>query len=262
MALSRHRFDFRAAGHRLHAERLELPGAHGIRLVFLHEGLGSISQWRDFPAELCLACDLPGLVYERWGFGHSEPLTEPRPSDYLHYEAWESLPEVLEHCGCAEAPVLIGHSDGGTIALLFAAAYPDRVKAVITEAAHVFVEEVTLVGIRAAKHAYETTDLPQRLARHHGANTEAMFRGWCDTWLRPDFRHWNIEAELSKISCPVLAIQGQQDEYGTPAQVQAIAAGVSGPVQTLLIRNCGHIPHDEARQTVLTASADFLSGVV
>jgi pimeloyl-ACP methyl ester carboxylesterase len=259
----KHRFDLRAAGRWLHAERIvpEQAAAYPT-LVFLHEGLGSIPQWKEFPAQLCAATGLSGLVYERWGFGRSEPLTEQRTTHYLHYEARESLPRVLEACAIDQPPILIGHSDGGTIALLFAAAYPDRTRAIITEAAHVFVEEVTLAGIRKAKRLYQSTDLPRHLARYHGENTDAMFRGWCDTWLRPDFRNWNMEAELPAIICPALIIQGEDDEYGTPAQVEAIAAGVSGPVQTWLIPHCGHIPHHQAREAVLQKMQTFIAGVL
>ncbi|NJN48281.1 MAG: alpha/beta hydrolase, partial [Candidatus Competibacteraceae bacterium] len=183
--MQRQRFDFQAAGRRLHAEYLQpSPKQLGPTLVFLHEGLGSIAQWKTFPVRLCNACGFPGLVYERWGFGNAEPLSRPRQTDYLHQEA-QILPEVLERCGVRESPVLIGHSDGGSIALLFAAAHPDRVRAVITEAAHVFVEDVTLAGIRAAKAMYRTTDLRDRLARYHGDKVDSTFRGWCDTWLRP-----------------------------------------------------------------------------
>lgn len=187
-------------------------------LVFLHEGLGSIAQWRDFPAALCRATGLAGLVYDRWGFGGSEPLELPRPRDYLEREAERALPRVLEACG-VERPILVGHSDGGSIALLYAAAHPARPLACITEAAHVFVEAVTLDGIRAAADAWRTGGLPARLARYHGDKTEAVFRGWTETWLRADFRDWNIEARLPAIACPLLVIQGADDEYGSKAQV-------------------------------------------
>lgn len=261
-AVDRHRFDILAAGRRLRVERLEPLEAAGPTLVFLHEGLGSIAQWKDFPARLCLACGLPGLVYERWGFGESEPLTEPRAANYLQYEAHESLPAVLAACGVRERPIFIGHSDGGTIALLFAAIYPKRPLAIITEAAHVYVEEVTLAGIRIVKHLYETTDLPRRLARFHGANTDAMFRGWCDTWLGPDFRDWNMTAELKKITCPALLIQGENDEYATPSHLATIAAGIAGPVETLLLPECAHVPHHQARERTLVAMEGFIGKVV
>lgn len=259
-SVSRHRFDLQAAGRRLHVERIEPGGsAGGPTLVFLHEGLGSISQWKDFPAQLCALTGLPGLVYERWGFGHSEALDQPRTPRYLYHEALDSLPEVLERGQISSKPILIGHSDGGSIALLFAASYPDRPLGIITEAAHVFVEEITLRGIRNAVHLYETTDLPQRLARHHGDKTESIFRGWSDIWLSSAFRDWNIEAELTKINCPTLIIQGEDDEYGTPAQVETIAKQVPGPVKTLLIPNCAHVPHHQAPDRVLAEMGRFIA---
>ncbi len=258
----RHRFDLHAAGHRLHAERLSPPHAvAGPSLVFLHEGLGSIGQWRHFPAELCARTGLPGLVYERWGHGQAEPLTGPRPDGYLEREARDSLPEVLATCGIVEPPILFGHSDGASIALLFAAAHPKRVRAVIGEAAHVFIENVCLDGIRQAVAAYEQGPVRDGLRRYHGANTEILFRGWCDTWLRPTRRHWNVEAQLPRIVCPTLIIQGADDEYATRAQVDAIAVGVSGPTEILWLPACGHVPHHQAREPVLDAAARFIDGV-
>ena len=253
-----------AAGRRLAARWLRparRPAAEGPVLVFLHEGLGSIAQWRDFPIALVEATGLPALVYERWGFGRSEPLTLPRPSDYLQREAEEALPEVLAACGI-ERPVLIGHSDGGSIVLIYAAAFPERPAACITEAAHVFVEDVTLQGIRDAARAWETTDLRERLAKYHGAGTERVFRGWTETWLRADFRDWDITDRLADIVCPLLVIQGADDEYGTPAQVEAIAAGVSGPAEPLIVPDCGHIPHLQQGMAVLEAMAAFLQASV
>ncbi|MDS4031488.1 MAG: alpha/beta hydrolase [Candidatus Contendobacter sp.] len=261
-SVHRHRFDLHAAGHRLHAERLSSPHAvAGPNLVFLHEGLGGIGQWRHFPAELCARTGLPALVYERWGFGRSEPLTEPRPDDYLEREARTSLPEVLAACGIVEPPILFGHSDGASIALLFAAAYPAQVRAVISEAAHVFIEAVCLDGIRQAVAAYEQGPVRDGLRRYHGANTERMFRGWSDTWLRPTRRSWNVEVELPRVVCPTLLIQGADDEYATRAQVDAIAVGVSGPTEILWLPACGHVPHHQAREPVLDAAARFIDGV-
>lgn len=260
--VQRQRFDLYAAGHRLHAERLfPTHAAAGPTLVFLHEGLGSIGQWRDFPVQLCARTGLPGLIYERWGFGRSDPLIGPRPKDYLHQEAKITLPEVLAACEIMEPPILFGHSDGGSIALLFAAAYPGRVRAVISEAAHVFVEEVCLAGIRVARAAYRHGNLRDGLRRYHGANTDSMFRGWCDTWLRPDYRDWNMEAELSRITCPALIIQGEADEYGTRAQVDAIAAGISVSAEVLWLPDCAHVPHHQARDRVLDAAGRFISEV-
>jgi len=258
--VQRHRFDLCAAGHRLHAERLNpAHAASGPTLVFLHEGLGSISQWGAFPAQLCTLTGLPGLVYERWGYGRSEGLTGPRPDDYLEQEAQNGLPEILTACGITDPPILFGHSDGASIALLFAAFHPDQTLAVISEAAHVFVEEVCLSGIRLARTAYAQGDLQTGLRRHHGNNTELMFRGWSEVWLRPDRRDWNMAAELRRIVCPTLVIQGQEDEYGTRAQVDAIAAKVTGPAEILWLPGCGHSPHHQMRDTVLETVGRFIS---
>lgn len=255
-------FSLTAAGHRLAARRLwpQATAASAHTLVFLHEGLGSIAQWRDFPAALVAATGLPGLVYERWGFGGSDPLVLLRPRDYLQEEAEVALPEVLAACGI-ERPVLIGHSDGGSIALLFAAAFPERPAACITEAAHVFVEEVTLAGIREAAALWKTTDLRERLARHHGDQTETVFRGWTETWLRPDFRDWAMTDRLPAITCPLLVIQGEDDEYGTPAQVEAIVTGSRGPAEAFLVPDCGHSPHAQQCDAVLAAMTRFVGTV-
>ncbi len=259
--IQRHHFYFRAAGRRLHAERLTPPqAAVGPTLVFLHEGLGSIGQWGSFPAQLCALTGLPGLVYERWGYGRSEGLTGPRPDDYLQQEAQNSLPEALAACGIVDPPILFGHSDGASIALLFAAFHPDQTQAVISEAAHVFVEEVCLAGIRMARTTYEQGDLQTGLRRHHGDNTEWMFRGWSEVWLQPGRRDWNMMAELSAIACPTLIIQGQDDEYGTRAQVDAIANGVAGPTEILWLPGCGHSPHHQAREAVLGVTGRFING--
>jgi pimeloyl-ACP methyl ester carboxylesterase len=248
----------KAAGRQLAYERLRPEGATGgPPLVFLHEGLGSISLWRDFPQALCRRTGREGIVYDRWGHGGSEPLDRPRGVDYLHDEARIFLPAVLDALGIERA-VPIGHSDGGTIALLFAAQAPERAAAIVTEAAHVFVEDVTLTGIRAAVEAYATTDLPRRLAKHHGDKTDAVFRAWHETWLSPAFRVWNIEAELPRIGCPALILQGEDDEYGTRAQVDAIVRQVSGPVESALLPGCAHVPHQQARDAVLALVTDFV----
>ena len=254
-------FHLTAAGHRLRARWIGGPSAPGARaLVFLHEGLGSIPQWKGFPEALCRATGLAGLVYERWGFGGSEPRALPRPANHLDLEAEAALPEVLEACAVTR-PVLIGHSDGGTIALIHAAAFPDRVAACLTEAAHVFVEETGRDAIRAVMARWETGDLRARLAKYHGPNAEAMFRGWAETWLRADLRDWNMEARLPAITCPTLAIQGAEDAHGSRAQVAAIARGVSGPVETWMVPNCGHSPHLEAREVVVARMAEFIGAL-
>ena len=263
MSITRERFSIHAARHRLSAELIS-PRAkrdNGPVLVFLHEGLGSIGQWRNFPETICARTGCPALVYDRWGYGGSDPLTEPRKPDYLHDEALLSLPEVLNQCAI-EKPVLIGHSDGGSIAIIYAGTYPQKVAGIITEAAHVFVEDVTVEGIRRAVEVYESTDLKKRLAKFHDNNTELMFRGWADIWLSPEFRNWNIEEYLPHITCPLLAIQGKDDEYGTPAQVEAIVGNVTGLARASMIDNCGHIPHIQAREKVFAEMVNFISAII
>jgi pimeloyl-ACP methyl ester carboxylesterase len=226
-------------------------------LVFLHEGLGCIELWHDFPLALVKSTGCDALIYDRWGHGKSDPLDAPRTLRYVHDEALESLPAVLEKCSVSDT-ILVGHSDGGSIALLFAAEHPRLVHGIITEAAHVFVEEVTLEGIRAAVETYEKTDLKQKLERYHGENTERIFRGWSDSWLTPEFKKWNIEGCLPRIQCPVLAIQGEDDEYGTEAQLAAITTQVAGLSQYALIPNCAHIPHHQARDRVAQEMIQFI----
>lgn len=251
---------FSAAGRRLAGELIHtVTGGRGEspRLVFLHEGLGSVGQWRDFPLSLCEKTGLPALVFDRWGYGGSEACHKSGDVGYLHTEALSSLPEVLGHFG-VEKGILIGHSDGGSIALIFAAAHPEKICCLITEAAHVFVEDVTLVGIREAVGFYKDTDMKGRLAKYHGEKTDLVFKRWSETWLAPSFREWNIEDYLPRVNCPVLAIQGEDDPYGTPAQVEAIVRRVSGLSSGLIVPACGHIPHFQARDVVLAAMADFI----
>lgn len=260
--VSRRRLTLYAAYHRLCAEYIEPLTKHsGSTLVFLHEGFGSIPQWGDFPCELSIATGCPALVYERWGYGNSDPLTEPLTLRYMHEEALYSLPQVLTQCSISDV-ILIGHSDGGSIALIFAAQYSEMVRGVITEAAHVFIEEITMEGILQAVRAYESTHFKELLARYHGDNTEMMFRSWTDLWLSPESWGWNIEEYLPKITCPLLAFQGEDDEYGTLAQVEAIAEQVSGPVKTVLIPKCAHIPHQQARETVLSEMTGFITTIM
>lgn len=226
-------------------------------LVFLHEALGSISLWRGFPEALCAATGREGLVYERFGSGGSDPIPGPRGTTYLHEEA-HRLREVLAATGI-RSPILVGHSDGGTIALLFAAACPDSVAAAVTLAAHVLIEPETVLAVREVAERWRTTDLPIRLGRHHGAGTEALFHAWADTWTSPEFASWNVEEELGSVTAPLLVLQGENDAYGTERQVEAIARGVKGPVETRLLKGCGHSPHLEKPDEVAELVADFLS---
>ena len=263
--ISKRIFPIYAADHRLCAQLIE-PSSHSsvkipATLVFLHEGLGSIAQWRDFPRRLSINTGLPVLVYERWGYGSSDALDTQRTIRYLHDEAMTSLPEVLQQMDINDA-ILIGHSDGGSIALMFAASHKNMVRGIITEAAHVFVEEVTITGIRKAVELYETTDLKDRLYQYHKDNTEPMFRAWADTWLSAEFRNWNIEEYLPQITSPLLVIQGEKDEYGTKAQVESIMKQVAGPVKGLLIPDCGHVPHHQARERVLAEMTRFINSLI
>lgn len=252
------RSTIKAAGRGLAVTRLKPDGPRdGPPLVFLHEGLGCTALWRDFPAALCARLGWEGVVYDRWGHGRSEPFDRPRHAGYLDDEAEVFLPALLDALAIPRC-ALFGHSDGGTIALLFAAAHPGRAAALVTEAAHVFVEELTLAGVRAAGEAYRTTDLPRRLARYHGERTESVFRGWHDTWLSPGFRGWNVEAALPRVASPLLVLQGAEDEYGTEAQVEAIGRGARGPVETAILPACAHVPHRQARAAVLERAAAFL----
>ncbi len=258
--------------HTVHAVRIAPPtvatdgtplpttAAHRPTLVFLHEALGNIALWRDFPVALCAATGCPGLVYDRLGFGTSDDTPAERGADYLHWDGEVLLPGLLAALDI-RTTIPVGHSDGGTIALLFAAARPDLALAVITEAAHVFVEADTVAGIRAAEAAYATGTLKERLARYHGARTESVFRAWADTWQAPWFQAWDITGELSEVTCPVLALQGSEDRYGTRAQLDAIAAGVRGPVTVREIPGCGHVPHHQARRAVLAEMVEFVTDV-
>jgi pimeloyl-ACP methyl ester carboxylesterase len=227
--------------------------------VFLHDSLGCIELWRDFPERLAGAAGFDALIYDRRGYGGSSPFASaPRTVGYLEDEA-DVLARVIGRCG-VERPILFGHSDGGSIALVAAARYPELVRAVVTEGAHVFVEEITLAGIRDARTALHTTSLRERLARYHGERTDAVTAAWIDTWLSPAFRDWSIEHFLPRVRCPVLVLQGAQDEYGTEAQVAAIAGGIAGPARSHLVPSVGHTPHKEAGDEVIRITAAFLAG--
>lgn len=237
-------------------EKIE-GGAEKPVLVFLHEGLGSVAMWRDFPARLCAATGCEGLVYDRRGYGLSSPLAAARSIHYLHDYALDELPAVLAALLPEREYWLVGHSDGGSIALIHGAERPARLRGVITEAAHVFVEEVTLEGIRAARAAWDAGKL-KGLQRYHGDKTAAIFAAWADTWLEPSFAYWNIEYLLPAIACPVLALQGSEDQYGSAAQLAAIA-GKTPRGQQRMLPACGHTPHAEAAGATLDAMQRFIA---
>jgi pimeloyl-ACP methyl ester carboxylesterase len=218
--------------------------------------LGSLTLWRDFPQRLSEATRRRTLAYSRLGYGASDPLDAPRSVDFMHVEALDRLPQFLDALR-VERPVLFGHSDGGSIALIHAARAGRLVSAVIALAPHVFVEPYGLSSIAEAKRAYLDGDRRAKLARHH-ADVESAFWGWNDIWLNPDFVSWNIEALLPDIACPVLAIQGVDDEYGTMEQIDRIGRGVRD-FYRLELQHCGHSPHRDQPEAVLAAVAAFLA---
>ena len=241
-------------------EYLRIAGnATAPTLVFLHEGLGSVAMWRDFPQRVADATGHPALAYSRAGYGRSSPLTAPRGPDYMHAEALSALPALLDALAI-DRPILIGHSDGASIALVHAGARVRAVRAVAAIAPHVFVEELSLTSIAQARHAYATGDLRRRLARYH-ADVDSAFLGWNDIWLAPEFRAWNIEAFLSGIECPVLLLQGMDDEYGTLAQIDAIQHQVAGRVERVELAACGHSPQRDQPEATLAALARFIAAV-
>ena len=249
--------------HMLEYERF--PGARNrATVVMLHEGLGSVSMWRDFPKRLAAHTAHTVVVYSRLGYGLSDPLpdgTDPlgprrnlRQPDFMHREAFEELPALMQALGI-DKPVLLGHSDGGSIALLYASQH--AVTGVIVMAPHVSIEEDGLVNIAQAREAYETTGLKAKLAQHHD-DVEGAFRGWSDIWLHPDFRAWNIEAELPLIKAPILAIQGEQDQYGTLYQIEEIQRR-NARTRLFKIPDCKHSPHRDQPDIVMGAVQSFLA---
>ena len=224
--------------------------------MFLHEGLGSVSLWRDFPDVLCERTGCSGLVYSRAGHGASDPRPTPRTPCFMHEEA-VVLERVLQAFQVQD-PIVVGHSDGGSIALIAAGHGVVRPRALILEAPHVFVEDLTVDSIRLTAERYRTTDLRDRLARHHGANVDALFEGWTRVWLSLEFRSWNIEASLNGVACPTLVIQGEDDEYGTRKQAEAIGTALGERCRILMLANCRHTPHVDQRATVEGAMAEFV----
>jgi pimeloyl-ACP methyl ester carboxylesterase len=233
-------------------ETKELPGTEPA-LVFLHEGLGSVALWRDFPARLAAATGRRALIYSRAGHGGSEVPDAPRTPRFMHDEALDVLPELLDAVAI-RAPILVGHSDGGSIALIHASAHPAT--GLVLLAPHVFVEDLSVASIEEARETFATTDLGERMGRYH-RDAEATFRLWNDIWLAPEFRDWNIEDVLPGVTVPTLAIQGEHDQYGTLAQIEAIERGVRGRVERAVL-DCRHAPHLEAPEETLAAASAFV----
>jgi pimeloyl-ACP methyl ester carboxylesterase len=245
-------------GVRLEARWIGPAPEEAPTLVFLHEGLGSTSLWRDFPDRLTRETGCGALVYSRAGYGRSDPVPLPRPVRFMHGEA-VVLPRVLAAAGIREH-ILVGHSDGASISLIHAGSAPaPGLLGLILEAPHVFTEPHGLASIARMRESYRDTDLRERLARHHGDNVDVAFRGWNDVWLDPDFEAWNIEEYLPAIRVPMLVLQGEDDEYGTWAQVEAIQRRSGGPVETLAIPDCGHSPHREQPDVTLRAMREFVT---
>jgi pimeloyl-ACP methyl ester carboxylesterase len=226
-------------------------------IVFLHEGLGCLATWGDFPDRLASATGCGSLVYSRMGYGASDPVPGLRSVRFMHDEALHVLPAVIERFRLQEV-VLLGHSDGASIAIIYGGARLGPIRALVLEAPHVFVEPICIDSITRIARAYETTRLPERLARYHGPNTDSMFKTWIDVWLRPGFRQWNIEEYLPAIRSPVLVVQGEDDEYGTVRQVDAVVTQVSGPAESLVLASCGHSPHTDRPDEVLEAASRFI----
>ena len=249
-----------AGGHRLECV---LHPAHQLNrptLVFLHEGLGSVAMWRDFPARVTQATGCRSLVYSRYGYGQSDLLEAPFKTDYMHREAQDALPELLAALDI-HRPVLVGHSDGASIALIHAGSgHP--LTGLVVMAPHCFVEDISIASIAAARATALSSDLLQRLSRYH-RDAAKTFWGWNDIWLHPDFRTWNIESCLPQITCPILAIQGADDEYGTLAQIEAIAAkAVNSPEVALLeLADCRHSAHKDQPDAVIRAIVEFLDAL-
>jgi pimeloyl-ACP methyl ester carboxylesterase len=237
----------------LDAERPDAP-----LLIFLHEGLGSRSMWRDFPQRLCYAGNLRGLVYSRPGYGRSTPRADDERwgVDFMHRQAHELLPALRRALRLEQPAWLVGHSDGASIALLHAAQFPEAVAGLVLMAPHLFVEDVSVSSIQRTRELFASTDLAQRLARHHD-DVDSAFWGWNDIWLDPAFRSWNIEAEVARLSCPVLAIQGIDDEYGTMEQIRRIRQHLPS-AQLLELADCGHSPHRDQPEKVIAACAQFI----
>lgn len=229
-------------------------------LVFLHEGLGCTAMWQGFPKTLCHKTGCPGLVYDRQGYGRSSPLVADRTIHYVHDYALCELPRVLDAVIPGRPYILVGHSDGGSISLIFGAERPPLLKGIVTEAAHVFIEPETLEGIRVADAAFDRGKF-KGLNKYHGDKTRQTFKAWSETWLSERFRYWNIEYLLPSINCPMLVIQGRQDQYGTERQVNAIVNKSSGSAEAFIVESCGHAPHLEKPDVVIEKIAGFVAEI-
>jgi len=231
-------------------------------LVFLHEGLGCLEQWKDFPLKVAEHLQMPALMYDRYGYGRSQQITSSRSVDYMEQEAREFLPQILQKLNVDNKKlILFGHSDGGSIASFFASYFPEKCVGIIVEAPHFFLDSVSLNGISSAVDAYENGALKKMLEKYHSHKTETMFRTWTGVLLSDEMRNWDTTNLLENIQCPVLAIQGSNDDFGLPLQIEAIRDRAKGSVQLMMIDGCGHIPHHKARELVFSTTIKFIEMV-
>lgn len=243
---------------RIEYQWVGISNAAAPTLVFLHEGLGSVALWKEFPDSLCQRLQIRGLVYSRPGYGSSTPrnANDYWGKDFMHQQAWEVLPTLLATLN-VQSPWLLGHSDGGSIALLYASRFTEQCAGAIVVAPHIMVEDISIRSISEARQAYHQRGLREKLARYH-EDVDSAFLGWNDAWLSPAFRDWSIESELSSIRCPLLAIQGEQDEYGTLRQITDIKEHLPH-TQLLALANCGHSPHRDQPEALMTAITEFIA---
>ncbi|WP_234387142.1 alpha/beta fold hydrolase [Aquimarina sp. Aq78] len=238
----------------------ELLAPEKATVIFLHDSLGCVELWKDFPKQIALKTGCNIISYDRQGYGKSAPfITSKRNNDYLKEEAY-ILAKIIQNLELKNV-ILFGHSDGGSIALLTAALFPEKVIGIITEGAHVFVEQETINGIKATVLAYQNTSLKEKLYKYHGDKTDTVFRLWAETWLSETYQSWNIEEYLPKIECPSLIIQGEKDEYGTLDQVNSIVKNTSGYSKALLIPDIGHTPHKENSEIVIKNVISFINEI-
>jgi len=230
-------------------------------LVFLHEGLGSVALWKKFPEQFCRDNGFTGLVFSRYGYGNStaRPADEKWPVSYMHDQARQVLPALFEKLGISK-PMLLGHSDGGSIALIFASHFPDQISGLIVLAPHIMVEDISIASIEKAREAYLGSSLRSQLKKYHD-DVDSAFWGWNDIWLNRSFRNWDIRSELADITCPVLAIQGENDAYGTMAQIEGIQEK-KPDAQLLAISDCGHAPHQDQAQSLSDSVAAWIKSII
>ncbi|MDD3877795.1 MAG: alpha/beta hydrolase [Bacteroidales bacterium] len=244
----------------LYYKFLNLPARNPSKpiLVFLHEGLGSCEQWRDFPESLSMAVNCTALVYDRLGYGQSDSRAKEISSTYMHEEAYFYLPKLLEEIGISEKLILFGHSDGGSIALLFASKFPEKAAGIITECDHVFCEQITVDGVKKISTLFREGKLRKLLLMYHGSKIDLLFQEWSGFWLSEEAKNWNIENILTNITAPILAIQGKNDTYGTVLQLESKLKKINSDIQILYLSNCAHVPHFEQKQKVFDTATNFI----